>query len=518
MKHKVVVILGSVGVAGVVLGALTVLRFMPYGGDSGEWPDYFSADQLINDSDRVVIARYLDETPYVVPVISAADGLPHGSVTEVVRRFEVIESLKGEVEVGETTYVVVTAGYTEELDDGRSRFHAYDVIHLSPGQEYVLFLEAVPRRPEYPTRYGEVVWVRPGEPSIAVMEPNGNLRFMTTDRFNKENRDRLADDSTAPFVLTREQILSLVSQVVNAAPVLEATSTVSPDTSPASDQPSARDAGFGGLFLDADDDSVLYVYLLDPSQAEAEAAALKYFGRSRMDNIREVRPVKARFTMRQLEEYYQALTNARPLSLPEVTMTDLDESKNRIEVGINCESSRDRVRLELQKRLNSLKVPIDAFVFEVRCRAFPLSEPPRFECIPSETIDPITGLSIPGFGGLSVESGIAKVYLLEPSQETATELVLEQFGRKSFQSLQGIRALKGLYTWTQLTEWYGAIRDDLGQFPAVGIVAPDPSRNRVSIEVRSQYDPNTERRIQEVLSRHGVPYEAVTVDDSTPKK
>ena len=36
MKHKVAVILGSVGVAGVVLGALAVLRFMPYGGDSGE--------------------------------------------------------------------------------------------------------------------------------------------------------------------------------------------------------------------------------------------------------------------------------------------------------------------------------------------------------------------------------------------------------------------------------------------------------------------------------------------------
>ena len=160
-----------------------------------------------------MIARYLDETPYVVPVISAADGLPDGSVTEIVRCFEVIESLKGEVKGGETTYVVVTAGYTEELDDGRSRFHAYDVIHLSPGQEYVLFLEAVPRRPEYPTRYGEVVWVRPGEPGIAAMEPSGNLRFMTTDRFNKENRDRLANDSAAPFVLTREQILSLVSQV-----------------------------------------------------------------------------------------------------------------------------------------------------------------------------------------------------------------------------------------------------------------------------------------------------------------
>ena len=33
-----VVIFGSMAVVAVVLGALIVLRFMPYGGESGEWP------------------------------------------------------------------------------------------------------------------------------------------------------------------------------------------------------------------------------------------------------------------------------------------------------------------------------------------------------------------------------------------------------------------------------------------------------------------------------------------------
>ena len=205
-------------VVGVVLGTLIVLRLMPYGGESGEWGDYFSADQLVNDSDRIIVARYLDETSYVVPTISAADGLPHGSVTEIVRHFQVIESLKGETRGETTTYVVVTAGYTEEFDSGRSKFHAYDVIRLSSGQEYVLFLVAFPRRPEFPARYGEVVWARPGEPGIAMMEPSGNLRFMTTGRFKKENRSRLRDVSAAPFELTKEQIRSLVSPNRVAAP------------------------------------------------------------------------------------------------------------------------------------------------------------------------------------------------------------------------------------------------------------------------------------------------------------
>ena len=218
MKRKLGVIFGSMAVVGVVVGALIVLRFMPYGGQSGEWPDYFSADQLVNDSDRIIIARYLDETSYVVPAISAADGLPHGSVTEIVRRFEVIESLKGAIKGGETTYVVVTAGYTQKLHNGRSKFHAYDVIRLSSGQEYVLFLVAFPRRPEFPARYGEVVWARSGEPGIAMMEPSGNLRFMTTGRFKKENRSRLRDVSAAPFELTKEQIRSLVSPNRVAAP------------------------------------------------------------------------------------------------------------------------------------------------------------------------------------------------------------------------------------------------------------------------------------------------------------
>ena len=100
-------------------------------------------------------------------------------------------------------------------------------------------------------------------------------------------------------------------------------------------------------------------------------------------------------------------------------MTDVDEGKNRIEVGIDCESIRDRVCPAFQKLLTSLGVPHETIVFEVRGRAHTLAAPPAFECIPAKTIDPATGYFTPGFGGLNLESGTASVYPMEQSQQAS---------------------------------------------------------------------------------------------------
>ena len=78
--------------------------------------------------------------------------------------------------------------------------------------------------------------------------------------------------------------------------------------------------------MDPNDNSILYIYLVNPSQAAAEAAAVRYFGHDKLRSIREIRPLQAQFTLKQLREWYDKdLIEARPLSLPEVTLTDLDE-------------------------------------------------------------------------------------------------------------------------------------------------------------------------------------------------
>ena len=282
---------------------------------------------------------------------------------------------------------------------------------------------------------------------------------------------------------------------------------------------SLEEAGFGGMFLDAEDNSVAYVYLVNPSQAAAEAAVLLIHGHERMKKIREVRPLKAQYTIKQLNEYYKALMGVA-FSFPEVNMSDLDEVLNRIELGVNCQSNLGRVRLALQEQLPSLGIPIEAVVFTVWRRPRPLNRPPGFECMPAETIDPITGLSTPGFGGLYFQDDIVSVYLLEPSQEVAEQLVIEELGRKTFESLRGVRAVKGTYTWAQLLEWYESIENDTYKDSAAGMVTVDPGKNRLTIWVRQEYVDDAEREIvKAVLSRHGVPCEAVVLllEDGTTR-
>ena len=128
---------------------------------------------------------------------------------------------------------------------------------------------------------------------------------------------------------------------------------------------SLDEAGFGGMFLDAKENSILYVYLVNPSQAAADEAALIIYGHEGIKRIKEVRPLKAQYTIEQLNEYYKALGDI-VFSFPDVNMTDLDEGQNRIEVGVDCDV--DRVRPALRKLLPSLGIPIEAVVFSVRPR------------------------------------------------------------------------------------------------------------------------------------------------------
>ena len=108
-----------------------------------------------------------------------------------------------------------------------------------------------------------------------------------------------------------------------------------------------------------------------------------------------------------------------------------------------------------------------------------------------------------------VASGIANVYLLEPSQEVAEELVIDQLGRKAFRSLRGVRAVQGTYTWAQLLEWYEAISGDIYQTQVSGVVDVDSRWNRLIVESDPEDDDATARQIKPILSRNGVPYEAV---------
>lgn len=125
--------------------------------------------------------------------------------------------------------------------------------------------------------------------------------------------------------------------------------------------------GFGGFF--ASDDGRLTVYLVDVSQREAAIAALAATVRDpgvRAEIARGVTIRQGRFGYRQLMDW-----RARVGSLPHnggMTLTDIDETENRLKIGVEREGDRNRIVSEARR----LGIPINALSIEV-------TGPPRLE-------------------------------------------------------------------------------------------------------------------------------------------
>jgi hypothetical protein len=118
--------------------------------------------------------------------------------------------------------------------------------------------------------------------------------------------------------------------------------------------------GFGGMFLDPQDNSILYTYLLDPSQKEeAEQAISRVFGPD-VTAGREVRVLQGQYSIGQLKAWYDPMYKA-VLALPGVTATDLDEGNNRLWVGLEKAEAQAAVEAELDR----LGIPRQVVTIEV---------------------------------------------------------------------------------------------------------------------------------------------------------
>ncbi len=136
--------------------------------------------------------------------------------------------------------------------------------------------------------------------------------------------------------------------------------------------------GFSGLFLDPNDNAIVYVYMADSSQQEAaEEAARIILGRERFEQeIREVRVLQAQYSMRQLSTWYNLMRDA-VWSVAEVSWTDLNEGNNRIEIRM---LPRPGARQEMEAALAPLNIPENAVVIEVGCPDVGQQyEPPPFQ-------------------------------------------------------------------------------------------------------------------------------------------
>ena len=169
-------------------------------------------------------------------------------------------------------------------------------------------------------------------------------------------------------IMTDPIVASMVSSALPVEPaVLEALKNIAKD-------PMTRIAeqvsGFGGAFRDSGQ-NIVYIYLQDASmQEEAERALTEEFGPDFLAG-REVRVLKGEYSMDHLDAWYRTLSRV-VWQISGLAWTDLDEGKNRIEIGMY---PRRGGREEMEIAIATVDVPRGAIVIDVGCdgiRQWPL--------------------------------------------------------------------------------------------------------------------------------------------------
>ena len=119
--------------------------------------------------------------------------------------------------------------------------------------------------------------------------------------------------------------------------------------------------GYGGFFIDPEDDSIVYIYLVNPSQEGAE-----WIGRTRISNVvykgtkkfREVRPIQGRYTYHQLYKWHRKQLGTVVGHFPEWTLSgacfNLVGSRQLLSAP---HSSRPRARF--------LQTSLDIFTYQI---------------------------------------------------------------------------------------------------------------------------------------------------------
>ena len=96
-----------------------LLGLNPFVQSSGSLRISASAEELVNNSERIVLAKYLGGRTHVIDRKNAYDGTVLGDITLLVRTFENIEPLKGDAGSGDLTYVAVETAFTLRLENGQ---------------------------------------------------------------------------------------------------------------------------------------------------------------------------------------------------------------------------------------------------------------------------------------------------------------------------------------------------------------------------------------------------------------
>lgn len=115
---------------------------------------------------------------------------------------------------------------------------------------------------------------------------------------------------------------------------------------------------FGGMFVG--EDGTLQVYLLDPGQAVAAVDAITaVFGPNEYHPHKLVHILEGQFSFLQLRDWYDK-AQSLVMAVPEVSMLDIDEARNRLVIGVEKKEAASVV----EKVLFKMAIPLEAVIIE----------------------------------------------------------------------------------------------------------------------------------------------------------
>ena len=230
MNNKVKAFLVIAVAVVVVAGLFTVSRWWGLSGSVSDWFVIVEAETLVRSSEHIVIGRYVDETIYEVPNPSTAHVESPTFSVDVYRRFEVLETLKGSFAPGDVAHVALKGSfapgdvahvawnvgyYKKRQEDEGQIFIPEQKISLSPGEEYVLFLNRRHGRRPDSMDVKIRVWRTAEGLEVAQTDSEGRLTFQTTRYYQAALNDMglkpIQGSGGAPFELTVAEIRTLVA-------------------------------------------------------------------------------------------------------------------------------------------------------------------------------------------------------------------------------------------------------------------------------------------------------------------
>jgi hypothetical protein len=141
-----------------------------------------------------------------------------------------------------------------------------------------------------------------------------------------------------------------------------------------------RYSGFGGMFVNEKKDTI-YVFLRDGNLNAVVKELKKVFGKESLPE-RKAKALPAQYSFLQLREWFDLLTK-QVSNIPEVTLTDIDDSKNRLTVGVENLDATSKVL----ERVRESGIPEGAVNIEEIARF-------KFQQLPPDVLDfPCAGVT-----------------------------------------------------------------------------------------------------------------------------